>query len=246
MNKELRCIWIGFLAMSGLVQAEPEAWPVPPQRGDVLPAPSFRPEKATLEELFFYASVYDTTPQKRADKVAAREAFRARKGESLRWLMEHIHLENLWIRILAFESARELDAETAVPILLDVLDDEMQETQRYAIFLLGFHPAPGSPPDLRVYLADENLRGSAIRTLGKWKQVGALPELFPYLKDEKERIRIMAVNALRDIGDPAAVEELESALHDRVFTVRKAAERAIRTLMAVEGGPGYSGSARKI
>ena len=45
-----------------------------------------------------------------------------------------------------------------------------------------------------------------------------------------ERRRILAANALRDIGDPRAVPYLIHVLEDPLFTVRYAVERALSEL----------------
>lgn len=203
-------------------------WPVPPQPGEELPPVSFAAEKASLEDLFFYAQVYATTPQKRADKLAARKAFFARGSEGLNYLMEHIHIENLWIRVLALEIVRKLPAEKALPVLVRHLQEGEEKHKQYALFFLGFFDAPENSPDLMVYLDEEKLRDGAIRTLGKWKRKEAVPALRTFLRHEKERTRIMAANALRDIGDPAAIPDLTVAMEDEFFTVRKVAERAVR------------------
>ena len=49
------------------------------------------------------------------------------------------------------------------------------------------------------------------------------------IQHAKEPRRVVAVNALRDIGDPAAIPALIGALGDARFTVRKAAARALVT-----------------
>lgn len=207
-------------------------WPIPPQRGEELPPVSFEVNKTSLEELFFHAQVYATTPQKRADKHAARDAFFARGAEGLNYLMENIHIENLWIRVMALELVRKLPGEEALPVLLRHLEEGGEKHKKYALFFLGFFDAPDSPPDLLPYLGNETLQGSAIRTLGKWRVAEAVPSLIPFLQHEKERNRVMAANALRDIGAPSGVPALTAAMEDEFFTVRKAAERAVQVIQA--------------
>lgn len=211
-------------------------WPVPPQRGQELPPASFEVKKASLEDLFFHAQLYATTPQKRADKHAARDAFFKRGPEAFNYLMENIHVENLWIRVMALELVRKIPAEKALPVLLTHLEEGSEKHKKYALFFLGFFDPPEDPPDLTPYLREEELEGGAIRTLGKWKTTEAVPVLLPFLQHEKERIRIMAANALRDIGDSSAVPALTAAAKDEFFTVRKCAERALEKIQAKRGG----------
>ncbi len=179
---------------------------------------------------------YGDTEERRQSKAEAREQFLEHGGASLRYLMDHIHIENLWIRILAQELVVQLEAEEALPVLAAALDSPNESTHRYALYFMGFYTnvwalaMPGLPERVMTYVDDEKAGGSAIRTLGKWQYTPAVPALIQALEHPKERRRIVAVNALRDIGDPAAVDALIAALDDPVATVRYAAERALAGL----------------
>ena len=187
----------------------------------------FDASSASLDDLLFHAQRYATTPEKAERKRAAREEFQSRGAESLRYLMSRIHIENIWIYLLAEEVRRELEADVAVPVLLEFLDAEHDRTRRLAVFFLGEHDTPQYADRLLPLLDDDEAAGSAVRTLGKWHVTNAVPRIVPFLGDEKERRRVVAANALGSIGDASAVPALIEALADPFFTVRKAAARAL-------------------
>lgn len=182
------------------------------------------------ERLIFYATRWATTPAKREQKQAARETLFAQRAEGLREVMKRVASQNVMVRVLAQEMVEQLPAEEAVPVLLDFLNAPDSETRRIAAFFLGFYRAPEHAERLRALLRDEEAAGAAIRTLGKWRVREAIPEIAPFLQHEKEVRRIVAINALRDIGEPEAMVLLEPCLQDRYFTVRRAAARAIGVL----------------
>jgi len=188
---------------------------------------NFTPKSASMEELLFHAQRYGTTEAKRERKRAAREELFSRGPEALRYLMAHVHIKNLWIWIMADQLVRRLEADEAVPILLSHLGSERQDTRRFAAFFLGFHDRPEHWQKLTPLLSDEKAAGVTIRTLGKWGVRECVPLILPFLADEKERRRIVTVNALRDIGDTQTVPHLLEALDDPFFTVRKVAARAL-------------------
>ena len=76
-------------------------------------------------------------------------------------------------------------------------------------------------------LEDDKAAGGAARSLGKWGITNAVARILPQLNHEKERRRVLAVNALSDIGEPAAIPYFLAALGDPVFTVRKVARGAL-------------------
>ena len=64
-------------------------------------ADDFKPKEATLEELFFHMRRPTIAAEKRALKSAAQKEFYARKGDALRFLMSHIEVRNIWLRVHA-------------------------------------------------------------------------------------------------------------------------------------------------
>jgi HEAT repeat protein len=99
-----------------------------------------------------------------------------------------------------------------------------------AAFFLSLHDTPHYADRVTPLLSNDETAGAAMRALGKWHVKAAVTNIVPYLKNEKEGRRIAAVNALRDIGDPAAIPYLMPLLNDPIFTVREVAARALSTL----------------
>jgi hypothetical protein len=198
------------------------------ERSAVCDAAEFDATKATMEELLPVAVRYGDTQERRDLKELARQEIVSRKPVSFRYLMTQIHLENVGIQVLAQEMVDQMTADDAVPVLLDFVGAEHPDTRRAAAFFLGFYPSGATnAPALRPLLADDKTRNAAIRTLGKWHSTSDMTALARFLGDPKERTRVMAANALRDIDDARAVPYLLDALNDPVFTVRNTAQRAI-------------------
>jgi hypothetical protein len=184
---------------------------------------------ATYDELFHAATRYGNTEARREDKEAARTELFRRGADSLREVMERIHFENVMLQVLAMEMVHDwIPATNGTPVLLGYLDHERVETRRAAIYFLGFYPAPEKPARLLKALDDEKTRNAALRTLGKWKVDRARDEMSRLLKtSDAERTRVLAANALRDLGNPDDLPALLAALNDPMFTVRNTAARAV-------------------
>lgn len=183
---------------------------------------------ASMETLIGWAQRAVTTPEKVRNRDLARDALYARGADSLRFCMAHLDLTNDTFGILAYDLVRvRLAPGISAPVLAEFLDDAHARTRRVAAYDLGFVDAPALAPRLLPLLEDEAASGAAARTLGKWKVREAVPPIIAMLAHPKEQRRIVAANALRDIGDPAAVPALIDALDDPVFTVRKTAARAL-------------------
>ena len=195
--------------------------------GSAVFADEFNPAVATFDELLFHAQRYGTTELKRETKRAASQELYDRGAESLRYLMDHIHIKNIWIRILAQQMVERLDDEEAAPVLLEFLESEHEDTRKFAVYFLGFCDTPGHADRIRPFLDEEAVGGSATRTLGKWRARDATVDIAAYLRHDEERRRVAAANALRDIGDPRAISDLIEVLNDPVFTVRNTAARAL-------------------
>jgi len=185
---------------------------------------------APLAQLLVHVQREGTTERKRENKKLAREEIFARREQSLKYLINHAHIRNMWIQILTEQLVNRLEAEEAVPVLLSYLDSEHDRTRKIAAYYLGFFDVPDHAGSVLPLLEDEEAAGATVRTLGKWKIQKAVPLILPFLNDEKERRRVIAANALGEIGDPAAVPALIEALEDPYFTVRKCAARALTAI----------------
>jgi hypothetical protein len=186
---------------------------------------------STFEELLLHAQRYGTTKEKRENRKKASQELYARGVESLRYLMKNTHLKNDVIFIFDSQLVREhLTDHEAANVLLDFLDAAEEQTRKRATYLLGFCETPEYADRVMPLLDDEDVAGAAARTLGKWKIGAAAPRISGFLYHERERRRVLAANALRDIGEDRDAIDLIAALNDPVFTVRKAASRALSDL----------------
>lgn len=185
---------------------------------------------ASYEELIFDAQRYGNTPEKREAKRVAREELFARGPDALREVMQRVHLENVMIGVLAQEMVEQMDPEKTAPVLLEFVESTNARTRRVAVFFLGLHETPEHAERVLPLLDDEEAAGAAMRTLGKWKVEKAVPLIVPFLSSEREVRRIAAVNALRDIGDPSVIPQLQPLLNDEFFTVREVTKRALGVL----------------
>jgi hypothetical protein len=197
----------------------------------LVPVGGMRAEtSAELDALLVEAVRYGDTADKRAAKEAAREALRARMPEALDAAMGWVHGDRVMLQVLVMEWVTTLPAETVVPVMLGRLGDERVETRRIAAFFLGFHEGAEHAGEVLPLLEDAESRGAALRTLGKWRVGEARGEMERWLGAGTERVRVVAANALRDVGDAAALPALLAAFDDPVFTVRHAAARAVVSL----------------
>ena len=182
---------------------------------------------ATTEALILDATRYGSTPEKKAAKSGARAELLARGTNALQVLMESIHVENIALPILTQEVIEHLSAEASAAVLLPYLKACRPRTRRFAAYFLGLRDTPQYSGQVMPLLRDEESAGVALQTLGKWKVRAAVPDIVPFLKHEKEVCRVAAVNALREIGDPAVAPGLIDTLDDPFFTVREAAQQAL-------------------
>lgn len=184
---------------------------------------------AGYDDLLYAATRYGNTEARRADKEAARQELFRRGPDSLREVMNRIHFDNIMLSVLAQELVvDQVPVQDGMPVLLDYLDHERPETRRSALYLLGFYPPPAKPGRILKGLEDGQTRNVTLRTAGKWKLGAARPEVRRWLKEgDRERTRVLAANALREIGNPDDLPALVAALGDPVFTVRHAAARAV-------------------
>ena len=182
------------------------------------------------DKVVHYACAATLTDEKEALSRKAFDEIIRRGPKGIQALMDHMHIQNIVVRVHADNIIRRNKDPEFVPILLGYLDSEHERTRKYAAYLLGYYELPEYADKLWPLLENDETENTAIRSLGKWKVSAAIPRILPYLKHEKEIKRILAVNALRDIADPTTADPLIAALSDPVFTVRMTAARALSAL----------------
>lgn len=190
---------------------------------------TFDPKAATFEQLFLQAFRPGDSPQQVRWKQEADAELYARGPVTLSNLMDRIHIENVWIGVMAMSMVKDrpLPAEQAVPALVPFLQSPRWQTRKMAAFFLGFYPAAQHASALFPLFDDDRTRGAAVRTLGKWRVTNAVPRIEQCLADRKDRIRTVAANALRDIGDERSIPALIGGLADPVYNVRNVSARAL-------------------
>ncbi|HMP96158.1 MAG TPA: HEAT repeat domain-containing protein [Kiritimatiellia bacterium] len=189
-------------------------------------APSTFADVRPLDEVLYHATRYANTPERREAKRMAREELKTRMPEALHAAMGHLHGDHIGLQVLVMEWVLELPDDLVVPALIAYLDDERVEQRRLSAFFLGFKEGAAHAAKLTPLLDHEETRGAALRTLGKWKVDAVREPAVYWLREGGERLRVVAANALRDLGDPSVLPDLVAAMKDPVFTVRNAAARA--------------------
>ncbi len=190
---------------------------------------------------------YGNTPERRAAKDAARAEIKARGPAAFDYLLRRSARANMWFYITAREMFSEPGNAQYVPQLVAALADPDPAVRKLSVYLLGFCPAPELAPRILPFLDDPLTAGAAMRTLGKWRVAAAAPRIVPGLRAGDERRRIIAANALGEIGAPWTAPALAVALGDPVFTVRYAAARALlRMAPRLRAGAGAVGPAARL
>lgn len=190
---------------------------------------------ADLEDVLRRALRYGDTPERRAEKAAARKELDALGAAGLRALVERLHMENIMLQVVALEFVQnQVPAAEGTPVLREGLYSPHEQTRRACAFMLGFYPKDeSSTPHLLEMLDRERERNAAIRTLGIWRVGSARDRIRELLRAEQERTRIAAANALGRFADPSDAPALIEVLGDSSLLVRNAAARA---LLAMDPG----------
>lgn len=190
----------------------------------------FDAKTAPFMQLFQESQRAPDTAEHAAWRESAYNEMMARGAETLSNLMERIHIENPMLGTYAITITRDrpVPKDDAMRVLTSFYTAERHVTRRMAAFLSGFYDAPEYAEKILPLLDHDKTRGAAVRALGKWRVTNALPRIEKILAgDPKERIRVAAANALRDIGDPRSIEPLITALGDTMWSVRNTAARAL-------------------
>ena len=125
------------------------------------------------------------------------------------------------------EVLRRLAGE-APDLILQLLDESDPDLRIFAAELLGEVSAPGVGRALIKALKspDPNLRLAAALSLGKRRETSAVGALVERLDDE-EWVRFAAIDALSNIGDPAALEPLMKAMKNNSGVIQTRIARAL-------------------
>ncbi len=129
----------------------------------------------------------------------------------------------------AITSAIREIGDSAVPVLIDALEDEDWRIRLYAVEALGQIGNNEILPALSVALRDPEwkVRWRAADLLGKLGKEGVVPDLLSLLRDDNKDVRISVAWALGRIGCDSAVPGLLRMLQDRDWRVRWAGAEAL-------------------
>lgn len=184
---------------------------------------------APFDRLLLIVANPGAGPEAQATLAAVHARIEQLGPVALSNLMDRIHIENAMIGVLATAMVKDkpLPRDQAVPVLAGFLASPRETTRKMAAFYLSFYFAPEVTDRVMPLLDAPKTRGAAIRALGRWHAVSALPKIAQALQDPQERVRVTAANALREMGDAAGIAPLIAALADPCFTVRNTAGSAL-------------------
>lgn len=161
---------------------------------------------------------------------AADTAVRHLGTSALPTLLKLLHSENWKMRRGAAWALGRLRDKAAVPGLVQVLNDEDSLVGAASADSLAQIRDEAAVPWLVDMLRHSNwrVRKAAAQTLGATGS-SAIRHLANALQDPEEDVRRLAIEALREIDDPAVVELLLTATHDASPEVRGAALEALKS-----------------
>lgn len=153
------------------------------------------------------------------------------------WLSSPDTLE----RMQAARAFCEIEEPRAIPLLLNLLQDDCTLVRVSAAYALGRNPDPAVTGDLIQRLqSDWNgyVRKGLVWALGTCGGELALAPLIQALKFDIAAVRLWAASALGQLGNPGAIAALVSALtHDPVDAVRSNCAWALAKLLPLGTEP---------
>lgn len=140
--------------------------------------------------------------------------------EMLALLSSEVVLE----RMQAARAFCEIEDKRAIPLLIDLLQDECTLVRVSAAYALGRNPCTSAVQPLITKLNGEwngYVRKGIVWALGTCRDPRALIPLISALQYDIAAVRLWAASALGQLGDLCAIEPLTTALQsDRVAVVR--------------------------
>ncbi len=134
-------------------------------------------------------------------------------------------------RMVALAHLREVPDEDAVPLILQVVDDENLQVRSFAVFALGVKQTEASLPKLLEILTqdpDYGIRADAAGALGYLEDPRAFEALVrAFYEDVEWLVRFSAAVALGNLKDPRAYEVLLRALDAPEVLLKQAAIAAL-------------------
>ncbi|MFS8838634.1 HEAT repeat domain-containing protein [Synechococcus sp. R6-5] len=137
-------------------------------------------------------------------------------------------------RMVALAQLRDVPAEQAVPLILQVIDDENLQVRSFAVFALGIKQTDACLPKLLEILTqdpDYGIRADAAGALGYLEDPRAFEALVrAFYEDVEWLVRFSAAVALGNLKDPRAYDVLLRALEGPEELLQQAAIAALGEL----------------
>ncbi len=149
----------------------------------------------------------------------------------LREIAQQLQSQRPADRMVALAHLREVPDEDAVPLILQVVDDENLQVRSFAVFALGVKQTEASLPKLLEILTqdpDYGIRADAAGALGYLEDPRAFEALVrAFYEDVEWLVRFSAAVALGNLKDPRAYEVLLRALDAPEVLLKQAAIAAL-------------------
>jgi hypothetical protein len=224
-------VWSSDLYAIGIDLARDVVMPT-----EVIPPPVLTAADSarTVEELWETSCIWEVGSAR--EKVARARAALLTKGmPAVRYALQEglDSQDGLVYRNLLEVGKSQPDSFTA--LIRPRLTDPDVWVQRNTISLLGEMKRKEVRPDLEAMLRDptqEKHYNRVIQALGNIGDTAARPAIRPFLRDGKERRRIVSVVALQALKDTVSVPALAVMLDDPALTVRSAASAALGSFRA--------------
>lgn len=176
----------------------------------------------------------DADPERRAAAANALGEFMDPGGT--KFLIKAASDTSPLVRAASIAAIRRLNDSDGAPAVAAGLGDTDVSVRKVALEaatkLSGFSDVPAVAK--LISDPDSSVRGRAADALGVFKAKGSLGGLMVLaVKDAEEDVRVDAVNALGEIGDPAARATIDQALNDSSSRVRDAARVASIKIAAI-------------
>lgn len=183
----------------------------------------------TIEELFEEASQWEVGSA-RESVARARKALLTKGEDVVRYIIaEKLDTRSSLVSRLLNRVVKAMP-DTAGPLLIAKLPEAVNaENERILINTVSllsaikWKPAVDPLLDIVHRKSVEKARNTIIATLGELGDPEASDAVCRYVKDNSERRRITAINALRSLNDTSSIGTIMKGLDDPMFTVRSAA-----------------------
>lgn len=163
------------------------------------------------------------------------ERVRSHGNEAFPILLAHLRSTDQDMRraavrfLLEFVANREPVPQELIDELILAVADPDPEIAGWACYGVGWLPSERAKPVLKRVLSDRRpshfwAHVAAMRALAASGDSEVVPWIVPYLSDSLPGVRIVAVKALKEVGDPSADQEVDKLAKDPDPNVRKSVD----------------------